>query len=421
MPERTTASIEPLFFEENIPKELVDLSVEFQRAALEFDHALPKGPYVRSQLRELVQVMNCYYSNLIEGHETCPIDIEVAMQPTDGKPSKRHPHIEEALAHIAVQQSIDQRALEDTLPSPVSLDFIKALHKTFYKGVPTELLMVRKADGEESALTPGEFRKEPSDDVKIGHHIPPPSVNVQPFMEHFSKRYTAQLTSPSSRIICIAAVHHRLNHIHPFKDGNGRVSRLVAHAMFHQAGLGVSGLWSISRGLARGLEGKARSDEYMQRMASADRLRDGDLDGRGTLSQKGLRDFCSWFLRVALDQIGFMRDRFEPTSLLPRVQALLVELYGAKEGKEAGRVIEVLFKEDKLSKSEAARWLGVTAPTARKRMEKLIRDGFVHAGPGQRDPYLLKLPLRYSDRLFPNLFPAGSMVSSEDSTPSPAP
>ncbi|WP_342636617.1 Fic family protein [Aquamicrobium defluvii] len=58
----------------------------------------------------------------------------------------------------------------------------------------------------------------------------------------------------STRIIAIASAHHRFNYIHPFPDGNGRVSRLMSHVMALKAGVGGHGLWSISRGLARGLK-----------------------------------------------------------------------------------------------------------------------------------------------------------------------
>lgn len=58
----------------------------------------------------------------------------------------------------------------------------------------------------------------------------------------------------AKRVLAMATAHHRFNWIHPFPDGNGRVSRLMSHAMAHKAGIGAHGLWSISRGLARGLE-----------------------------------------------------------------------------------------------------------------------------------------------------------------------
>ncbi|MDF3153382.1 Fic family protein [Mesorhizobium sp. XAP10] len=55
--------------------------------------------------------------------------------------------------------------------------------------------------------------------------------------------------------------------MHPFPDGNGRVSRLMSHAMALEAGIAAHGLWSISRGLARGV--KSRTD-YKRMMDHAD-------------------------------------------------------------------------------------------------------------------------------------------------------
>ena len=46
----------------------------------------------------------------------------------------------------------------------------------------------------------------------------------------------------------MAVAHHRFNYIHPFPDGNGRVSRLMSHAMAWRAEVASHGLWSISRG-----------------------------------------------------------------------------------------------------------------------------------------------------------------------------
>ena len=83
-----------------------------------------------------------------------------------------------------------------------------------------------------------------------------------------------------------------------------------------EAGIGAHGLWSISRGLARGL--KAPS-EYVQMMDLADTPRQRDLDGRGNLSLKALNEFVLWFLRVCLDQVKFMESLFELDSLGPRL------------------------------------------------------------------------------------------------------
>lgn len=107
------------------------------------------------------------------------------------------------------------------------------------------------------------------------------------------------------KVIAIAAAHHRLLWIHPFLDGNGRVARLMAHAMFRRLGIG-SGLWAVSRGLAR------NSTEYKSLLMAADRSRENDYDGRGNLSEPALAAFCEFFLRVSLDQIRFMQSILDP-------------------------------------------------------------------------------------------------------------
>lgn len=68
--------------------------------------------------------------------------------------------------------------------------------------------------------------------------------------------------------------------------------------MAWKADIAAHGLWSISRGLARGL---ASRREYKQMMDLADTPREGDLDGRGDSSLKAFIDFIVWLLRVAID------------------------------------------------------------------------------------------------------------------------
>ena len=57
--------------------DLTDLAVEVAARSAGFRRSLPDG--VRTALADLVRAMNCYYSNLIEGHDTHPIDIERAL------------------------------------------------------------------------------------------------------------------------------------------------------------------------------------------------------------------------------------------------------------------------------------------------------------------------------------------------------
>src|SRR3989344_1587060 len=56
---------------------LSELVFELTKLASGFRRSLPTGVHVA--LVQLVRSMNCYYSNLIEGHNTHPIDIERAL------------------------------------------------------------------------------------------------------------------------------------------------------------------------------------------------------------------------------------------------------------------------------------------------------------------------------------------------------
>jgi hypothetical protein len=58
--------------------ELTDLTVEVAARSAGSRRSLPDG--VRTALADLVRAMNCCYSNLIEGHDTHPIEIERALK-----------------------------------------------------------------------------------------------------------------------------------------------------------------------------------------------------------------------------------------------------------------------------------------------------------------------------------------------------
>jgi hypothetical protein len=57
---------------------LADLALELATEATALKNSLPKG--ILHPLADLVRAMNCYYSNLIEGHNTHPVDIERALK-----------------------------------------------------------------------------------------------------------------------------------------------------------------------------------------------------------------------------------------------------------------------------------------------------------------------------------------------------
>lgn len=393
--EETPQRIEPTRPEET-PEAITDVIADLSAASARLGKGL--HPLTAANLADLVRLMNTYYSNLIEGHNTRPKDIARALEGEFDKDEDRRNLQLEAAAHVRVQVEIDRRTAAKSLPEPASAEFIKWLHLEFYRDAPKEMLLIRGA-GKEFIMVPGAWRSAPEHDVAVGRHVPPASARVGDFMRYFEERYAFKNLKTAGRIIAMAAAHHRLNFIHPFPDGNGRVSRLMSHAMAQEAGIGAHGLWSVSRGLARGV--KAPS-EYKQMMDLADTPRQGDLDGRGNLSLKALNEFILWFLQVCLDQVKFMESLFELDSLGPRFKTYVEQSKTLKP--EAVRLLEEGLIRGQFERGEAARITGLPDRSARRVLADLTEAGLL----GSETPkgqVSLRFPTESLDILFPRLFP----------------
>jgi Fic family protein len=390
----TPSRIEPALLDE-ANAEIIDLVAELSRASGALGNQL--HPRSAANLADLVRVMNCYYSNLIEGHNTTPREIERAIGgQLDEAEDRRNLQIE-ARAHIRLQREIDRLHAVDKLPEPASLDFILWLHRAFYKDATEPMLRIKAGD-RTLTMTPGLMRSRPDEDVSVGRHVPPSSERVAAFMGYFAEKYRLEKLGSGSRIIAIPAAHHRLNFIHPFLDGNGRVSRLMSHAMALKAGIGAHGLWSISRGLARGLESRG---DYKRMMDHADMPRQGDLDGRGNLSRRALLEFTAWFLRVCLDQVAFMEGLFELETLISRLK-----LYGDRRGlrAEALPLLEQTLQRGELPRGDAGRVTGLKERSARNLIAALVDDGILGSDT-PKGAVSLRFPLHAVEILFPSLFP----------------
>ncbi len=150
---------------------LTDLALELAQKSAGFRRSLPES--LLASLADLVRSMNCYYSNLIEGHDTHPIDIERALKDDYSKDAKKRDLQLEAKAHIAVQQWIDGGGLKGRA---VTADAIREIHRRFCELLPEDLLWVEDPTTKEKIrVIPGELRHR---DVAVGRHIPvsPPAV-----------------------------------------------------------------------------------------------------------------------------------------------------------------------------------------------------------------------------------------------------
>lgn len=392
-------SMEPLFPEDDLNK-LEGLAITLIEKATRLSGIT--NPITREAIASFLRPMNSYYSNLIEGHDTHPIDIDKALR-NDYSENKAKRDLQlEAKAHVNVHKTITDKFLVSPAPIPSSRSFLKYVHKVFYDHLPPEFKKSKTLDGDLKDVIPGEFR---DCEVKVGRHIGPASKALEEFISRFEDFYDPAASSNRSkvrRIISIAASHHRLAWIHPFVDGNGRVVRLYADACFMYEDLHASGMWSISRGLAR------TKDTYQSKLANADLKRYNDYDGRGNLSNKMLVEFCIYFLETAIDQVDYMYHIIDTENMLHRIEKF-TELMVSKEvlKMEAKYILTDVFLKGKISKTEAMRITDTSDKTLKTVVDTLISLGLIESKMENRSMmYYVRYPIKYSPLLFPDLYPS---------------
>lgn len=386
-----TTAMEPLLISSDSRHRapLTDLVVELVAKASGFRRSLPAG-IVRA-LADLVRSMNCYYSNLIEGHDTHPIDIERALKNDySADPQKRDLQLE-AKAHIAVQRWIDEGSLRD---QAMTAENIAEIYRRFCANLPDELLWVEDPETHEKVrVVPGIFR---SRDIRVGRHVSISPGAVPRFLARCAEVYGR--LGRSEIILAAAAAHHRLLWIYPFLDGNGRVTRLVPHATLLNA-LDTGGIWSIARGLARNVV------TYKGHLAACDLQRRNDLDGRGNLSEEALASFTQFFLETCIDQVGFMEGLMQPDRLRARILRWAEEETALDAlPPKAGAILEAVLYRGEVPRGDVAAIVGAT-PRHARRIVAALTDRGVLTSTGPREPLVLAFPATLASVWMPGLFP----------------
>jgi Fic family protein len=383
--------MEPMLVSEGSPRRgaLTDLALELGQKSAGFRRSLPES--LLSSLADLVRSMNCYYSNLIEGHDTHPIDIERALKNDYSEDTRKRDLQLEAKAHIKVQQWIDSGGVRGRA---VTADTIREIHKRFCEQLPEDLLWVEHPKTKERIeVVPGEYRDL---DVAVGRHIPVSAPAVPRFLERFEEVYSK--LGKTATIIAAAAAHHRLAWIHPFLDGNGRVARLMSHATLLES-LDTGGVWSIARGLARNFEA------YKGHLSACDLPRRNDLDGRGHLSEEALTDFTVFFLTACIDQVTFMERLMQPDRLRTRILLWAEEeIRLGKLPPKSGALLEAVLYRGEIPRAETPTIFDASERSSSRFVSSLIERGAL-TSESTRAPLRLAFPAALASRWMPGLFP----------------
>jgi Fic family protein len=150
-------------------------------------------PRTAEAVGDVLRSMNCYYSNLIEGHNTHPRDIDRALADDLSENIEQRNLQLEAKAHIEVQRLIDQ----GSYPDIVSVAAICDIHRQFCTRLPADLQWVGTGELRQP-LVQGEFR---GGRVQVGQHIPPGPDKIARFLDRFVEVYHPSKLSKVAQVV----------------------------------------------------------------------------------------------------------------------------------------------------------------------------------------------------------------------------
>jgi Fic family protein len=348
----------------------------------------------RLELRGLLRAMNSYYSNKIEGQHTLPAEIEDALKSDFAQDADKARRQHLAVAHIRTEEWMESAPLMAPTAQWASCfepAVLCNIHGHLFSQVPQNM------SSSDNLAEPGVLRAQ---GVSVGRHAAPAHEAVVPMLARWAQVYGGARRG-EMQVLAAAASHHRLAWIHPFLDGNGRVARLHTHALFRHMGL-TTGLWSPLRGFARSQE------RYYATLAAADEPRAGDLDGRGTLTERGLLAWISYVLEVSLDQVRFMSGLLQLSGMQDRMAACLAfEENVIKQGvrSEALRPLHYLFAtQGELERADFKLMTGLGERQASGLVSALLKRGLLKTD----TPYgklRFAVPLHALRFYFPALWP----------------
>lgn len=393
----------PYQFEPLLPQSGLQKLADETRVVFERSHSLRGAlhPTTLGAVRELVRNMNSYYSNLIEGQSTHPRNIDKALKENFSARPDVACRQRLAIAHIEAERELEARLSQPDWRDVDALrsEFLIAAHRALYGRLPD----ADRRSPENVTVDPGSVR---ADDVSVGRHAAPAHGAISAFLQRMDEVYP-RIRGVDALLYGIASAHHRFTWVHPFVDGNGRACRLQTHcALFPLSG----GLWSVSRGLARDRDG------YYARLANADEPRQGDLDGRGNLSERMLREWCEYFVAICKDQVTFMSRMFDFDGLRDRIAALVAVRQQSSDyayyRREAIEPLHHVLVLGPVGRGDFVRMMGIPERTAQRTLTQLVKDGLL-VSDGPKQPVRIGLPLDALSVLFPSLYPEAAAIDTE--------
>lgn len=239
-------------------------------------------------------------------------------------------------------------AKESVAERPIRLSLVREMHRILMDSV-------RGANKE-----PGHFRKEqnwigaPGSTMDQATFVPPSPLQLMDYLHDWE----AYLESDDADPIMQAAIAHaQFELLHPFKDGNGRIGRLLIPLFLYSKGRLTSPMFYLSAYLER------HRDEYYARLRA--------------ISQQGdWTSWCAFFLRAVTEQAK--QNSATLREIMGLYEVTKVQVRDITHSPHSASLVDALFDRPIFTAADIAKRAGVPKPTVHKLIKDLLDEGVLH-------------------------------------------
>lgn len=246
----------------------------------------------------------------------------------------------------------------DIRDRPFSQQILRAAHGVLMRGVR----------GRDKA--PGQYRTEQNwigtrgGEIKDASFVPIAPEHLQGGMDDW-ERYLNR-TDVCDPLVQLAVMHVEFEALHPFKDGNGRLGRMLIPLFLFQRGLLASPDFYMSGYL------EENRDAYQDHLRAVSR-------------EDAWTEWCIFFLRGITDQA--VSNEMKARSILALYERLKTQVVDVTHSQHAIRAVDFIFNTPIFTTSTFIRRSDIPKPTANRILTLLREEGLlvaVREGSGRR-------------------------------------
>ncbi len=269
--------------------------------------------------------------------------------------------VEEVLEHEAGQEYDEEKshdiqevlnyrkalmlAKDSVAERPIRLSLIRELHRVLMDSV--------RGENKE----PGLFRKDqnwigaPGCSIEEATFVPPNPFQLMDHLQVWESYLDSDDVDP---IVQTAIVHAQFELLHPFKDGNGRIGRLLIPLLLFSKGRLASPMFYLSAYLER------HRDEYYARLRAISQ--DGDWTG-----------WCAFFLHAVTAQA--QQNGATLREIMGLYEATKLQVRDITHSPHSAQLVDALFDRPIFTAADIARRAEVPKPTVHKLIKSLLNEG----------------------------------------------